>query len=491
MTNLAIKGDSSSGQDCISVDDGTRLYNAGVLALLNCGAAGIISMKSAHVNGGTGSVLASSSNGTGVETITNSVIDAPGGGNQIVISTGNIGNGAVVDNSRLNMGNASDVIAANGNDGVIVADGGFVNAGSIKFDGNSGWGMLCQTGGFLNNTSATGGNNGTGDLSCSTTTLSNLNVASGYGIQFNGGTVFAYPDGDLTSLAVGRGSLANQTNGSNATNFAFGNNACQYVSSGTNEVCIGSFAGEGLPGTPLTGINNGAIGTDAGQSLQGAATVNWLEGAGAGKAISTAKGWTCVGVFACAGNYSTSPVTSNYGVALGYEALLAIQDGATQDVAIGDFSSAALTTATGVTAIGHGANEACTTACGQDVVIGHSVGSSTSCGTQCILIGTNSNCEPSSSGVSNELDLCESSGSTPLVHGNLSSSAGLAYFGVNARMGFGNYTVSALPTPSGAGWVAEVTDANAACSLGTTPVGGGATSCTVIYNGSAWKEIGI
>ena len=35
-----------------------------------------------------------------------------------------------------------------------------------------------------------------------------------------------------------------------------------------------------------------------------------------------------------------------------------------------------------------------------------------------------------------------------------------------------------------------VTDANAACTAGTTPTGGGSTNCLVVYNGSAWKELG-
>lgn len=53
-----------------------------------------------------------------------------------------------------------------------------------------------------------------------------------------------------------------------------------------------------------------------------------------------------------------------------------------------------------------------------------------------------------------------------------------------------SYTVSTLPAPA-AGTVAYVTDANAACSAGTTPIGGGTTKCFVGYNGSAWKEFGI
>lgn len=52
-------------------------------------------------------------------------------------------------------------------------------------------------------------------------------------------------------------------------------------------------------------------------------------------------------------------------------------------------------------------------------------------------------------------------------------------------------TVATLPSTPIAGTMSYVTDANAACSAGTTAVGGGSTKCLEMYNGSAWKEFGI
>lgn len=49
------------------------------------------------------------------------------------------------------------------------------------------------------------------------------------------------------------------------------------------------------------------------------------------------------------------------------------------------------------------------------------------------------------------------------------------------------FTVGGLPAGT-TGGLAYVTDANAACVFGTTPVGGGSTVCKVWYNGTAWVE---
>jgi len=58
-------------------------------------------------------------------------------------------------------------------------------------------------------------------------------------------------------------------------------------------------------------------------------------------------------------------------------------------------------------------------------------------------------------------------------------------------IGLQGVTVASLPGTPAAGMVAYVSDANAACSAGTTPTGGGSTKCFVGYNGTAWKEFGI
>lgn len=52
------------------------------------------------------------------------------------------------------------------------------------------------------------------------------------------------------------------------------------------------------------------------------------------------------------------------------------------------------------------------------------------------------------------------------------------------------YTVIALPNPaaSGAGAQAFVSNANAACTFGTIPVGGGSTFCRVTSDGTNWRE---
>jgi hypothetical protein len=58
----------------------------------------------------------------------------------------------------------------------------------------------------------------------------------------------------------------------------------------------------------------------------------------------------------------------------------------------------------------------------------------------------------------------------------------------NGVLGLKTYTVSTLPGSPASGYLAVVTDANAACSFGATPTGGGSTPCKVWYNGTAWVE---
>src|SRR5579871_6786469 len=57
--------------------------------------------------------------------------------------------------------------------------------------------------------------------------------------------------------------------------------------------------------------------------------------------------------------------------------------------------------------------------------------------------------------------------------------------------GLQGVTVASLPASPIAGMVAYVTDANAACTAGSTVAGGGSTKCFVGYNGAAWKDFGI
>jgi hypothetical protein len=53
----------------------------------------------------------------------------------------------------------------------------------------------------------------------------------------------------------------------------------------------------------------------------------------------------------------------------------------------------------------------------------------------------------------------------------------------------GSTTVASLPACNGAGklsWLV-VTNHNAACAYGATPVGGGSNVCPVFCDGSAWR----
>lgn len=95
----------------------------------------------------------------------------------------------------------------------------------------------------------------------------------------------------------------------------------------------------------------------------------------------------------------------------------------------------------------------------------------------------------SSSGQGNQdTTLCRAANGVVEVAGSNCGATGQFDFATGALTGV---AVASLPASPAAGMIAYVTDANAACSAGTTPTGGGSTKCFVGYNGAAWKEFGI
>lgn len=73
------------------------------------------------------------------------------------------------------------------------------------------------------------------------------------------------------------------------------------------------------------------------------------------------------------------------------------------------------------------------------------------------------------------------------------ASAGCPMTSFNITPTVASFVVAKLPSAPDvfAGEIAIVTNANAPCSAGATPTGGGSTKCFVGYNGTAWLEFGI
>ena len=144
-------------------------------------------------------------------------------------------------------------------------------------------------------------------------------------------------------------------------NTAYGINALDAITTGDNNTVVGSGAGGGL----TTGHRN------------------TLMGQGAGILLTEATHTTAIGNAAASG-YDTE--TNN--IAIGHVALGGSVNGGEYNIAIGNTSLDALTSADYVTAVGNNAGSAITTG-GKHVLIGHNAGSglTTSAGS-CVYIGT-------------------------------------------------------------------------------------------------------
>jgi len=144
-------------------------------------------------------------------------------------------------------------------------------------------------------------------------------------------------------------------------NTAYGINALDAITTGDNNTVVGSGAGGGL----TTGHRN------------------TLMGQGAGILLTEATHTVAIGNAAASG-YDTE--TNN--IAIGHVALGGSVNGGEYNIAIGNTSLDALTSADYVTAVGNNAGSAITTG-GKHVLIGHNAGSglTTSAGS-CVYIGT-------------------------------------------------------------------------------------------------------
>jgi trimeric autotransporter adhesin len=173
------------------------------------------------------------------------------------------------------------------------------------------------------------------------------------GIAFGGTNVLAYPDSglDTTSLAVGPSALVSET-AANGQNTAVGVSAGQYISTGVYNTAVGTYAMQGVSGTPLTGDWNTAVGQRALFTLQGSAQSNTAVGEDSLHNNSTGSQNTAVGDNAMIG-VSGTPLTGSNNVAVGYNALFAAQGTASDNTALGMQALYATTTGTSSTAVGY------------------------------------------------------------------------------------------------------------------------------------------
>ena len=108
--------------------------------------------------------------------------------------------------------------------------------------------------------------------------------------------LFTSTDGDR-NIAIGTNALYyfSEDSSGDGGNVAIGDDAGRYVSIGTLNTFIGSYAGKGISGTKLEGYSNTCIGNKAGFELEGAAHSNTLIGALAGNTTEAGVENTCLG----------------------------------------------------------------------------------------------------------------------------------------------------------------------------------------------------
>jgi hypothetical protein len=300
----------------------------------------------------------------------------------------------------------------------------------------------------------------------------NSNLAIGYqALYFN--TVNSF------NTAIGNYALQNYTAGYLT---AVGFKALSSITSNTNASAFGYAALQNA-----TGGNNSAYGVNAGLNIT-TGNFNFIAGNNVLKnTVGSSNSNTVVGEGALPGNATTAP-TVNFDIAIGTNAMgnasmtgtvgsdiaigvgsmVAITGGGNQNVAIGSNTLAALQTGT------------------NNVALGYQVGKTTlQTGNFNIYLGTSSSCDAASAGESSTFRLCLTSGSTPLLLGNLLGAS--PELTVGGPLQLASYTVATLPTCAAgyAGAIAYVTDANAP-TYNATLTGSSTTKTLAMCNGTNW-----
>jgi hypothetical protein len=201
-----------------------------------------------------------------------------------------------------------------------------------------------------------------------------------------------------SNLRIGLDALPITQTGLN--NAAFGVSAAASNTTGSNFVAVGQNAGRfSTTGTGWTALGQGAL------LNQTTATSNLGVGGSAGRNVSTGGFQTFVGTFSGLG-LAGSEITGIGNTGVGYRSLTALTTTATSNTALGVDSGLAITTGQ------------------RNLLLGPHVGSTTlTTGSRNILLGTTSNCATDAASTNDQFKICASSGTTPLMVGNLNTAS--------------------------------------------------------------------
>lgn len=292
------------------------------------------------------------------------------------------------------------------NDVVVIDSNAFAvtSAGNARFGASSTGTLAC------------GNATITGTLAVSSTAAIEGNLACNGGITANS---------TVTSSNTTIGSSAG--GGSGGNNVAIGASALSSATTCAVNTCIGVNAGDSL----TTGGANTFIGKDSGQgpstatnciaigfaALQTANSDSLLAIGASAMRYSNGANNMAFGTNALLGNNSGTPHTGEYNIAIGANALTAIEGNTWNNIAIGGASLQNLTTGIGNTCIGRNTGNDVTTGA-SNVFIGNSTGDAVTTGSSNILIGSGLDTDAVSS--TGQLKINYAGGSNvPLISGDM------------------------------------------------------------------------
>ena len=355
VTAAAVTATSING---ITITPGTGIMTLGnrTLALsgnITTSGAGYISTGSGSVTGGYIDTVSGGSIDTGGSG--GNIHTRDGGGSISTEGTGSIGlgvtgtrttfTGSATSNISIALPNAGGTVLLNDNTATITNKSiaatqltGTIAAaritGSLTIPGAIG-GTTPSTGAFTTLT-ATGVASVTDSTNATSTTSASIKTAGGIGIVKD-----AWFGGSMRFATNGAGGAGNIFLGSAAGRAGNGE-----MSTGAENVCIGSYAGSNL----ITGASsNVCIGNYAGSNLTVEAASNVCLGNQAGSALTSSSSHNmCIGYVAL----GSATSGANYNVAIGANSLFSVTNG-DSNVGIGRNAGNTITTGTGNTFIGH------------------------------------------------------------------------------------------------------------------------------------------
>lgn len=244
------------------------------------------------------------------------------------------------------------------------------------------------------------------------------NVALGHG-SMAGDDASPVPCTGNQNAAIGSWTLQELTTGN--FNVAVGSPAMSNSTSDSYNVAVGFYSLMAGHTSDTPNLNSGSYNVALGSMALFTNTASGLVAVGykslyanTSGQLSTAVGYQSLMTSAGSGDIRNTVV--------GYNGLATL-NGASDNTGLGAYSLLAITTGGFNSALGSTTGDHITTGV-QNLVLGYGVASTTLAGgSRNILLGTNTNCDTATAGTNDNFQICASSGSIPLLSGNLAAAS--------------------------------------------------------------------